>query len=81
MGETGADGRDREGDRSAEGYRVVTSARRKATASTKTSSIRENRGKGDISGGATRYEGFGGKPPSPARKTAQKRPSPVTSAR
>jgi len=36
----------------------------KPTISSETSSIRENRGKGDISGGASRYEGFGGKPPS-----------------
>lgn len=43
----------------------------------KTSSIRENRGKGDISGGASRYEGFGGKPSSRRPVTRHKRPSPV----
>lgn len=60
------------------GYRVVASARlEKPAVSSKTSSIRENRGKGDISGGASRYEGFGGKPPSRRPVKQRKRPSPV----
>jgi len=60
------------------GYRIVASVRlEKPAVSSKTSSIRENRGKGDISGGASRYEGFGGKPLSRRPVKQRKRPSPV----